>query len=139
MTELDTSKVAVYGTLRVGQGNWSYFLSDVPAVVEKDTISGYIMRGGWGYPAVCDSRDPKDEVVVDVFDLSVLGDEAGRRLQQIDSMEFGAGYFRRLVTTKQGHLAWMYVMPVEEVKDYFDFAIDSGDWVEFREQEEDYA
>lgn len=122
--------VACYGTLRYGHGNWQWALADAQVVALSDKVYGYTMsssgQGSYrGIPAVFEST-PDDYVVVDVFDTRQLPDQE-KRMKSVDRMEFGCGYFRRLVRTDNGHDAWLYVMP-DESKDRFPHPVASGDW-----------
>lgn len=117
--------LAVYGTLLTGMGNWRWALRDVPAVKERDTVRGYKLRSHYGYPAAFESS-PSDSIVVDVFELPDT-DEGEHRFAAIDSMEFGAGYDRRLVRTTGGRTAWLYVMSPDQAS-RFPHDVPNGDW-----------
>lgn len=119
----DTKKVAAYGTLRYGHGNWSWAFSEAPVVQLEDTVSGYVMRTHGGFPAIFEGP-PDSEVVVDVFDLAQAQPEI---MASVDGMEFGCGYFRRLELTNGGHEVWLYVMPPEQAE-RFPIDVPSGDW-----------
>lgn len=132
---LDIRKVIVYGTLRYGHGNWQWALADAEVVRLADTVKGYSMRTHGGFPAVFEAS-PDSEIVVDVFDLSSLPD-ADRTLAEIDGMEFGCGYFRRLTLTETGEQAWMYIMPSAHA-DHYPTPVESGDWNTYCNLQGDY-
>lgn len=129
---MNTTKVCFYGSLRRGHYNCRGPIDEMTRVKEHDTVSGYYMRTHGGYPAIFESTNPDDKVVVEVVELtSVEGWET--LFESINRMEFGAGYFRRLVTTDSGEEAWIYVMPHED-EDFFPYHVDTGDWNEYKER-----
>ena len=121
--------MAAYGTLRIGHGNWSYFLRDKAVVVEEgDIIKGYVMRTFGGFPAIFKSDDPDAAVFVDVFDMSTCTDEyAG-----IDRMEHGAGYSDEQAVTEKGHHVHVYIYENED--SFMDIDIPDGNWNTFTKQ-----
>lgn len=124
---MNTSKLVVYGSLMQGFWNYNYFLADAE-FVGKDTISGYALRSHDHYPAIFEAS-PDSQVHVEVYELENVA-EWQERLARIHSMEVGAGYFRRLLTTDHGQEAWAFVMPTEHVE-WFPYSVDSGDWRDF--------
>ena len=115
--------MAAYGTLRIGHGNWSYFLRDTAEVVEEnDIIKGFEMRTFGGFPAIFKSDDPDAAVFVDVFDMSMCEESyAG-----IDSMEHGAGYSDEYVVTEKGHHVHVYIYERED--SFMNIEIPDGNW-----------
>ena len=126
-------KMAAYGTLKVGHGNWHYFLAGVTDVRVGDLLRGYKLRT-WqhgGFPAIFKTGDDNDVVVVDVFDLSTSQTIPPDDLvDDIDSMEFGAGYDKEWVQLESGDWVWVYTMD-ERNSHGMDYIIESGDWNEF--------
>ena len=126
-------RVAAYGTLKVGHGNWSYFFSGCECLVEGDRLRGYELRT-WpngGYPAIFKTGNEDDEVVVDLFDLSTsTSHDPDDLLMDVDGMEYGAGYDKELVTLESGEVAWVYTMDASNDQG-MDHVIESGDWNEF--------
>jgi len=131
-----TNLLAVYGTLRKGQGNYSYFLSDgVECVEEAGKVRGYCLRTFGGFPAAFEDS-PDSAIVVDVFDISTYYDP-DTLMDSIDGMEFGAGYDKEVVVTETGLEVMMYTMQPSE-KDWMREEIPDGDWYTYI-QERDYG
>jgi len=126
----DVGYLAVYGTLRVGHGNYQWFLSHATCVREKDTVRGYVMRTFGGYPAIFYTGNPDDTIEVDVFSRETIGNEA---FAGLDGMELGAGYDQAIVTTEGGYEALIYTMEADASGGYFDIPIPSGNWNEYVE------
>lgn len=65
-------KIAVYGTLRKGQGNYFNVLS-VPGAkmryIRTTTLHGYTMYGS-GCPMIYESGDNRDCIVVDIMEVN---------------------------------------------------------------------
>lgn len=61
-------RVAVYGTLRRGEGNHG-LLRDA-AFVGQGRVSGYKMVSNGGFPAVYATDDVDDEIVVEVYEVN---------------------------------------------------------------------
>lgn len=127
MSMTDRILMAPYGTLRVGHGNWAWAFRNAEIVMRDDVVPGYCMKSNGGIPAVFEVAPPEDGlVVVDVLDITDMP-ERDAILASVDRMEFGCGYFRRLIRTTHGHEAWMYVM-LEDQKHRFRNEVPNGDW-----------
>ena len=130
--KIDRSQIdfAAYGTLRLGNGNWSHFLDEeVPVVMLGDTISGYYMvTTGW-IPMVVKSDNPDDKVVVDVFNL----DGRDTKAKAVHMLEIGAGYDLEFATTDSGLPVYLYVYSQESIDRYARgfTRIESGDYNEY--------
>lgn len=128
---MDTKLLAVYGTLREGQGNCTLFLSGVELVERSSLVQGFRMATFGGFPAIFHSEIEVSAVVVDVFDLnSAVNPE--ELLSSIDSMEFGVGYEREVVSTVTGREVMIYTMS-EDQADFFPEAIPTGDWNDYED------
>lgn len=123
---------AFYGTLRLNQGNYRYFLGEKDNVQHLGTevVSGYRMYSLGGYPMVFPSSEPGDSIVVDLFSV---GDP--QAMIGIDRMETGAGYDREVINVNGND----YVMYVGEPE--YEAAIsanqnkvENGDWLSHRKQ-----
>lgn len=123
---MSTKLLAVYGTLRRGQGNYNYFLKDVPMYAHGEYLMGFRMSTFGGFPAIFRSREEK-AVVVDIFNMEGTDPEL---LDRIDSMEFGVGYKREVVSTSNGFEVMVYVMPDDQA-DFFPEDIPSGNWNDY--------
>jgi len=122
---------ATYGTLRLGHGNyrWAYGSNNVECIAQAVKLRGYKMRTHGGYPAIYETGEQEDAVIVDVFDLSTSTVAAPEDiLSAVDSMEYGAGYTKRLVTLENGEAAWVYVYEPQQAKQSMQDEIESGDW-----------
>ena len=79
------SYIAVYGSLRKGQGNAAY--RDVGYdYIGTSTIEGWDLYSLGPYPAIKKSENKKKPLVVDIFKCS------NEQKKSIDRMELGAGY-----------------------------------------------
>jgi gamma-glutamylcyclotransferase (GGCT)/AIG2-like uncharacterized protein YtfP len=129
-----SNTLAVYGTLRIGHGNWSYFLQEVPLLKEKDIVTGFKMVTFGGFPAIIHTGNEEDTVVVDVFDMSQHEDIS----RSILSMETGAGYDITDVTTESGLEAHVYTYTEAQASSFMDIDIHSGDWTKWVAQGDHY-
>lgn len=120
-------EVGTYGTLRVGHGNWNYYLRGVPCVDKDVELRGYQMRTFGGYPAIFYTGQDCDIVLLDVFDVS---DAPSELIESMDRMEIGAGYYLKEERLDNGRIVDVYVMPDEDM-DGFPELIESGDWNEY--------
>lgn len=107
--------VAVYGTLRKGNGNYYHYLTDSRHVGAGETKDKYPLVIN-GLPYLCDARGKGYNVQVDVFAV----DDA--TLKSLDRLEGHPNwYMRRQVPIKMGDgtevLAWIYFNPKTEYKD----------------------
>jgi len=109
----NTHKVFAYGTLRVGQGNYSYLLKDEPGVkyLGEDTIEGFTMIHLGGFPALIENNFVEDfaeirvatKVVGDVFEVN---DET---MTNLDALEgYPTFYNRKEVETENNGTCWVY-------------------------------
>jgi len=120
--------MAPYGTLRIGHGNWRWAFAEAKVVQKDDTVAGYTLKATspkGGIPAAFENKLDSG-VVVDVLDITDMPDME-RTLERVDCMEFACGYVRRLIHTKHGHDAWMYVMPEESTR-HFVYPVPRNDW-----------
>ena len=96
-------------------------------------VQGYHLRDNGGFPAAFEDKDAS--VVVELYDTAYMDEDI---MASVDGMEFGCGYFKRLVDTDADVKAWMYVMP-DEYGHRFDTPVPDGDWVAFQFAEEKEA
>lgn len=104
-----TPFVFVYGTLKFGEGNWSWALSGEEYVGPSVTSEKYVL-GNVGFPYMFKDADgmvPDDllkPVVGDVFKVS-----NERTMMKLDALEGeGSHYHRELITTEDGYTCWTY-------------------------------
>lgn len=80
--------VFVYGTLRSGQGNWSWALAGRTLTEQRGTLTGARMHDNHGFPFVLRSTDPGDTVVGEV--MTVADADYTDVLRSLDGLE---GYY----------------------------------------------
>lgn len=126
----DKTKVAVYGTLRQGEGNH--------ALLERSEGVTYLgtttLKPEWkmlslgGFPALIRCADCTASPVVEVYEVPNEVLEG-----PLDMLEGYPGWYtRQLVPTEYG-MAWLYFFP--EDADVSDLpVIEGGDWVEFNKE-----
>lgn len=130
--------VAVYGTLRKGQGNYRALKLDEQAEhIETTAIQGTMFSLG-GFPGVLTGGNHKGRVVVDVFYLPE--EHRDKLLSRLDRLE-GYNphqpdskhnmYVRKVTTTESGRMVfyyeWNWEPPGSRV-------VEHGDWVRFKEE-----
>lgn len=108
--------LAVYGTLKQGNGNHDHFLGDAK-LVGKGVISGFDMYHLGGFPGIVKGEGT---IQVELYDEYNLG--------PIDSLEGeGSLYKRTVVTTEQGVECYVYVLLRTQYLQE-DRKIESGCW-----------
>lgn len=117
----DTNLYAVYGSLRKGWWNHDWALRDAQQV-STTRVPGYKLMSNGCFPAAIEAPDALS--VVEVYDVSSVDADI---IDSMDGMEFNCGYIRRLVTTEDGNVAWLYVMP-EDRAYRFDEDVPGNDW-----------
>lgn len=134
----DSNLVAVYGTLRPGNGNFSRILKpEFDCGVEyvgKTTVEGFRMVSLGGFPAIIPSDNKSDTVVVDVFSIP----EDNRRVKlALDALEGyqdeeNHWYNRVLIDTEYGE-AYIYVFDSKELIGLYGDReiVPNGDWNRF--------
>ena len=120
-------KYAVYGTLRLDQGNYNWCLKNQEGVrhVETKTISGYDMFSLGGFPGI---KKSNGDIVVDIFEVDNPNVE-----QNLDGLEGynennleGSMYVKD--KTDEGEFIYIWNSAREGQK------IEDGDWVKFNNQ-----
>lgn len=122
---------ATYGTLRLGHGNyrWAYGSNNVECIAQATTLKGYKMRTHGGYPAIYETGNEADSVVVDVFDISTSTiEDPDDIVDTVDSMEVGAGYDKELVQLDNDMMAYVYTYTRTRALREMQDEIESGDW-----------
>lgn len=79
-----TVEVAVYGTLRTGQGNWSYLLA--PQEGKKIVIEGFKMHSLGGFPGIFRTNKKEDSIVAEIFEVD---EETLRNLDRLEGFQEG--------------------------------------------------
>lgn len=93
--------LAVYGTLKRGQGNHSV-LPRLARLVGTTYLRGWVMYDLGAYPTVVSSGDPADRILVEVYEVPDL--------VSTDYLEgYPNHYDRKKVETFAGE-AWVYYM-----------------------------
>lgn len=124
------TQVAVYGTLRLGEGNWAWALRDTATHLGRGAVAGFRLHGaGLGFPYAVPTDDTSGAIVVDVFTVDP------DTMAQLDRLEgFPSHYLRtptpyRLDDGTTG-TAWLYHpadadrFPADDPR-----IISSGDWL----------
>lgn len=120
--------IAVYGTLRWGQGNHNRYLKGIEPL-SQEMVNGYEMfnlNGSYPYITRGDGS-----ILVELYDLT----DYQYTVWLIDDMELDAGYERGSVSTSVGN-AMIYEMPRERHEQLRQAGnrppkILSGDWFEW--------
>jgi len=120
-------KVAVYGTLRQGQGNHRLLNQDPVKHIE---VAGFKMYSLGGFPAIQTSENSKDVIKAELYEVD------DSTLRDLDRLE---GYDRTQTTTNtfydvqvidvDGDKVDIYTMPNREFSE--SSRIENGDWVAY--------
>lgn len=120
-----TVLIATYGSLRLGQYNYTYFkqLFDTEyEYVRTTSIPGFALYSLGAYPAVIPDKEAAP-LVVDIFKCS----------EQVHSyikhMELGAGYFEEKININ-GRECIIYVYADDEINVLYKL-VESGNWVKY--------
>jgi len=113
-------KIFVYGSLRKGMYNYSYFADGLNHLETKE-LKGYRMHSLGAYPFVVE--DPDKSIVVDVMEVEPTFK------RHIDNMEFGAGY-RAKEETLDDHEGTIYYFETPRPNTS---EVENGDWVKYKE------
>jgi len=103
--------VAVYGTLRPGQGNDRLWHGVLDADPDPVVVPGYALHDGGGFPAAV--ADPERSLVASVLRAGpdVPDDAWHAVLARLDRLEGYPGWYDRVtVSTATGEEVWMYAM-----------------------------
>lgn len=103
--------LAVYGTLRRGQGNAGLLGDSV--FIETRRMDGYAMYRCGGFPGIVESEE--DSVVVEIYDASTA------LIPRLDQLEGHPSHFERV--RKGGLTFYEYRQPVDRLP-----KVPSGDW-----------
>jgi gamma-glutamylcyclotransferase (GGCT)/AIG2-like uncharacterized protein YtfP len=120
---------AVYGTLRLNQGNYLRILKNNSKFIKTTKIKGFEMFSLGGFPGITQNKEK--EIVVDVFEVSCP--ETKRRLDMLEGYrsENDSGmYLRRKSTDVDGLESSLYIWNSKKTNQN----INDGDWVRFIEQ-----
>lgn len=119
-------KVFVYGTLRVGQGNYNWAKACITEHLGVHQAQGLLYGDPRMYPFADFEGD--GTITGDLFEV----DETSRTFHRMHEMEVGAGYTPVEITVHNA-----YGVPVEEVMAYhhsrasqYAPLIEGGDWLE---------
>lgn len=121
-------KVAVYGSLRVGEGNYNHFFTEEEHL-GTGKINGFKLYSLGCYPGIRPSGNSEDKVVVDLFDI-----KNEDTLQSVHRMEQGAGYTIERVPVKMDSgeeidaIVYVYDSDLPE-----DRLVENGDWCSTRD------
>lgn len=111
-------RMFVYGTLKKGFGNHSYFLQDAEYIGEAETKPEFTMLHLGGFPGVVHVGNTV--IKGEVYEVNV------KQLPPIDRLEGHPRFYeRQVVDTTQGS-AWMYLLPEERLSQ--SRIIETGVW-----------
>jgi len=127
-------KVFVYGTLRVGEGNWRWLLKEKAGAfhIGSDIIEGFTMINLGAFPALIENKTVPEELQNEVIigDVFEVNDE---RLEALDRLEGYPDFYDRVeVETQNNGKCWVYYhnnVTGKELDSYLDRVISSGDWL----------
>lgn len=122
---------AVYGTLRLNQGNYERILKNNSKHIKTINIPGFEMFSLGGFPGIKRSNDESSTIVADLFEVSCP--ETKRRLDMLEgyNKETDSGmYLRRKVELHNEEDCEIYIWNYEDRGP----VIENGDWVEFKNQ-----
>lgn len=98
---------AVYGTLRLNQGNYRHILKDNSKYIKTTKIKGFDMFSLGGFPGIVEGNN---EIVVDLFEVN--DPTTKHRLDRLEGYssndESYSMYLRREVEI-EGNKAWIYI------------------------------
>lgn len=119
------NKVAVYGSLRKGLGNWQWALSNPENAELKSTekVKGFKMVSLGGFPGIYTSND-ESEIVIEVYDVT---ESTFKRLDQLEG--YPSFYDRKQIETSDGE-AWVYF--IDSLANGEKELVPDGDWVAYR-------
>lgn len=112
--------VAVYGTLREGQGNHRLLSKHAPAL-STERVKGYVMYSAGGFPVIY--KDPNRFITVELYEV-----DEETLTGPLDSLEGHPSWYRRELVDINGTQAWIYIMQRENYAQE-DRRIVSGDWI----------
>jgi len=115
-------KIAVYGTLRRGFGNYQYYLSDQTYLGQEIVNLPMRMVSLHAFPGLVES-DENTDVVIEVFEVD---EEAAR---SVDGLEGYPGFYNRKEIDTSFGKAWVYFLRREEYEN--SASVPNGDWKEF--------
>lgn len=121
-------KYAVYGTLRLNQGNYYSILHNMKGVeyVETKRLEGYDMYSIGGFPGAVRG---KGSIVVDIFEVdNPLVEKRLDSLEGYDPTKGAEGSWYDKQQTEDGE--WIYIWQ----KKRNNGLIESGDWVKHKQE-----
>lgn len=127
---METTLVAVYGTLRSGYGNHRW-LKDSKFIAVGKTAGKHTMYAS-GIPFVVE-EEPTSQIVVEVYDCTETVIK-----NSLDVLEGHPGSYNRRVTDiilENGETvkAWLYFYPGERLNNGWSLAkVESGDFADYR-------
>lgn len=122
---------AVYGTLRLNQGNYKRILKNNSKHIKTVNIPGFEMFSLGGFPGIKRSNDKNSTIVADIFEVSCP--ETKRNLDYLEgyNKETDSGmYLRRKIKLQNENDCEIYIWNYEDRG----VVIEDGDWVRFKNQ-----
>lgn len=111
--------LATYGTLRYGEGNWTYFLRGCD-FLGTHQLEGFSLYSNGAFPYAI--KDEGSSIVVDLFEVDQMV------LNSCDHLEGYPHHYDRMLVTVGDVEAWVYfVRDVKYIRENF-VLIENGDW-----------
>lgn len=129
--------VLVYGTLRPGGSNYSYFLDGATMLETNVRIDGFTMLAGSGYPYLIEGDRTVTATLVYILPEDYV--DVMRRLDFLEGFKSEGSnsnhYDRKLVTFDNDGVptqAWVYVAAPNTARQALSMLpiLESGDWIE---------
>lgn len=118
------NKIAVYGSLRKGFGNHSYYLEGNSNYLGTDVLEGWVMYNLGAFPAIAEDKSGENKtIVVEVYEVS------DQVLKALDGLEGYPHFYNRKEVGSHFGDAWIY---------FFNFprenavVVECGDWKEYK-------
>lgn len=121
MTQDNMTLVAVYGSLREGEGNHR-LLDGCDLLSRELSVDEFTMHSLGGFPALTAG---KSSVVIELYNVN---EETFARLDRLEG--YPTFYNRREIPTSRGN-AWVYYMATIPKRDNIK-VVAGGDWSEYR-------
>lgn len=122
----NTTLVAVYGTLRKGQGN-SYLLREAKFIGDNVLDGEYRMVHLGGFPGVLPTHKTPTPIQVEVYEVTPEQAHGLDRLEGYRGVGENNFYDKQLVTLVDGTEAYIYLLSEEGYGDCRE--IETGDWI----------
>jgi len=118
---MNTHRVAVYGTLREGEGNFRLLRDAVKDGTHR--IGGFVMYSNGGFPYAVEGEG---QITVETYSVD------DRTLRNLDMLEGYPHHYDRREVDVNGKPAWIYFVREGHIRLDLLNAVPDGDWVAHR-------